>query len=90
MSFLKSIYKTLSESDRVFRDGNVYFISLRLSNFVDNYDIVVFDDNHKYKFTIKDVKSFDFRMLRKVYANVYYWSEEIEQLFPSVVFSSRS
>lgn len=84
MSLLKykEVFRTLSESDKVFRDGDVYFISLRPTNYVDNYNIVVFDSDHKYQFTIKDVKSFDFRMLRKVYVNVYYWSEEIEELFP--------
>lgn len=80
MNQIKHIYKTLSESDRVFRDGNVYFISLRMTNFVGEYTISVFDEQHKYKFEIKDVTSFDFRMLRKTYTNVYYWSEEIEEL----------
>lgn len=77
---VKRIYKTLSDSDRVFRDGNVYFISLRVTNVVGKYTISVFDEQHKYKFEIKDVTSFDFRMLRKVYQNVYYWSEELEEL----------
>ena len=81
---IKRIYKTLSDSDRVFRSGNVYFISLRPTNNVGKFTISVFDEAYKYKFEIKDVTSFDFRMLRKVYSNVYYWSEEIEELFPKI------
>lgn len=77
---IKRIYKTLSDADRVFRDGNVYFISLRVTNVVGKFTISVFDEEHRYKFEIRDVTSFDFRMLRKVYVNVYYWSEEIDSL----------
>ena len=80
MKKIKHIYKTLSAADRVFRDGNVYFISLRVTNIVGKFTISVFDEEHRYKFEIKDVTSFDFRMLRKVYVNVYYWSEEIDSL----------
>lgn len=80
MSQLKRIFKTLSDSDRVFRDGNVYFITLHPTSFVDRYTITVFDEDHKYKFEIENATSFDFRMLRKVYTNVYYWSEESQEL----------
>lgn len=80
---IKHIYRTLSESDRVFRDGNVYFISLRETSYVGKYTISVFDENHHYKFEIKNVTSFDFRMLRKVYTNVYCIKEEIAELWPA-------
>ena len=78
----KRIYKTFEQADRIFRRGDVYFISLHPTPFAERFTISVFDENHRYVFEIKNATSFDFRMLRKVYTNVYYWSEEINELFP--------
>lgn len=78
----KRIYKTFEQVDRIFRNGDVYFISLHSTSIAERFTISVFDDNHRYVFEIKNASSFDFRMLRKIYTNVYYWREEIEQLFP--------
>lgn len=75
-------YKTLAESDKFFRDGNVYFISPRSTSFLDNYDVNVYGDDYKYRFTIQGLKPSDIRMLRRVYQNVYYWRDEMEQLLP--------
>lgn len=76
----KRIYKTFEQSDRIFRRGDVYFISLHPTSIAGRYTISVFNEAHRYVFEIKNATSFDFRMLRKVYTNVYYWSEEIEEL----------
>lgn len=78
----KHIYKTFEQVDRIFRRGDVYFISLHPTSIVERFTISVFNEYHQYVFEIKSASSFDFRMLRKVYTNVYYWSEEINELFP--------
>lgn len=77
-------FKTLFEIDKIFRSGDVYFISIHHTSVSKKYDIRVYDENYKYKWTIPDVLSSDFRMLRKVYDNVYYWNEEIEEIFPTM------
>lgn len=79
----KRIYKSLSDLDKLFRDGNVYFITLHATNNVAEYTIVVFDDSHRYVCESPNCTSFDFRMLRKIYTNVYYWSEEIDAIWPA-------
>lgn len=76
-------YKTLSEIDKIFRKGDVYFISLHKTNRLGKYDIRVYNEQHKYKWTIIDVTSADFRMLRKLYTNVYYLAEEIAEMWPA-------
>lgn len=76
-------FRTLSEIDRIFRKGDVYFISIHHTNKLALYDIRVYDEHHKYKYTIPDVTSGDFRMLRKIYSNVYYLSEEIAEMWPA-------
>lgn len=76
-------YKTLSEIDKIFRKGDVYFISLHHTSQLAKYDIRVYDERHKYRWTIIDVSSGDYRMLRKIYSNVYFLNEEIAEMWPA-------
>ena len=68
---LRRIYKTFEQVDRIFRRGDVYFISLHPTSVNERFTISVFNEDHRYVFEIKDASSFDFRMLRKVYTNTY-------------------
>lgn len=77
-------FRTFSEMDKIFRKGDVYFISIHHTPVVGKYDIRVYDESHRYKWTIPDVSSTDFRMLRRIYSNVYYWMEEIEEILPTI------
>lgn len=72
----------LSDADHLFRKGDVWFISLFKTNDINLYDIRVYDSDYKYYATIEHVQPSDFRMLRKVYSNVYYLSEELAQMCP--------
>lgn len=58
----------------LFKRGDVYLISPHLTNKVNNYNVVVYDDNYKYLFDIENLTSFDIRMLHK-FSNIYYWRE---------------
>lgn len=80
---MSNSYKTLSEIDKIFRKGDVYFISLHHASQFAKYDVRVYDEKHKYKWTIPNVTSGDFRMLRKVYNNVYFLNEEIAEMWPA-------
>lgn len=82
-------FKTLSEMDKIFRDGDVYFINIHHTPAIGKYDVRVYDENHKYKYTINDVTSGDYRMLRKIYSNVYYLNEELAEMLPTSPLSKR-
>ena len=73
---------TLSDADRLFRKGDVWFISLFKTNDINYYDVRIYDSCYKYYATIEHVLQSDFRMLRKVYTNVYYLSEELAEKLP--------
>lgn len=80
----EQFFKTLSEMDKIFRTGGVYFINIHPTPAIGKYDIRIYDENHKYRWTIPDVTSGDYRMLRKIYSNVYYWNEEIQEMLPTI------
>lgn len=75
-------YKSLSELDRLFRNGDVYFVALHSTPYYNQFCLVVFDEHYKYVCEVKDVTSFDYRMLRKVYPAVYSWNDEVNELYP--------
>ena len=59
---MSHVYKALEEVDRIFRAGDVFFITLHPASNVGKFFITVFDENHKYVCDIKDCSSFDFRI----------------------------
>ena len=74
---------TLSDADLLFRKGDVWFISLFKTNDINSFDVRVYDEKYKYYATIEHVLASDFRMLRKVYSNVYSLREELVEMLPT-------
>lgn len=67
--------KTISEADKIFRSGDVYFISAHNTNIGNRFNLLVFGSDNKYCFEIPNISNFDIEMIYKTYNNVYSYIE---------------
>lgn len=74
------IVKALWQLDKILRSGDVYFFSIRIMPNPNKYILCLYDERFKYVCECHDLLSFDIRMIRKVYDNLYYYNDELEEL----------
>lgn len=76
----KAIVKTLLQLDALLRKGDVYIFSIHVMPNPNKYILYLYDEHFKYVCECHDLLSFDIRMIRKVYDNLYYYNDELEEL----------
>lgn len=76
----KAIIKTVSQIDKLFLNGDVYIYSVHLTDKVNSYILYLYDEHFKYVCECRNLTSFDIRMIRKIYTNLYHYDDEITEL----------
>ena len=84
----KSNIVNLHELDKLLRSGDVYLFNFIITNKVNNYTLNIFDESFKYVCECQNLTSFDIRMIRKIYDNLYYYNDELESI--TQIFSSNN
>lgn len=72
--------KTIVELDKLLSSGDVYIYSVHLTDKVNSYIFYLYDEHFKYVCECRNLTSFDIRMIRKIYANLYHYDDEITEL----------
>ena len=72
--------KTIAQLDKLLSNGDVYIFSIHVTNERNKYILYLYDEFFKYVCECRNLTSFDIRMLRKLYTNLLYYNDEVEQI----------
>lgn len=72
----KSVVRSLVFAVIQIKNCDVWFMSVKVTDKVNNYNVLFFDENFFYRFEVRNITSEDIRMLHK-FPNVYYWRESL-------------